>query len=105
VPAAFEKHRPRYRPAPRPSASERGYDARWQRESKEFLKANRWCRPCALKGRRTPATCVDHVIAHKGDKTKFWDKSNWQPSCGPCNSSKNARLEGGFGRESLRKRR
>jgi 5-methylcytosine-specific restriction endonuclease McrA len=94
VPAGFAKHQPRYQPAPRPSAAARGYDSKWQRESKAFLAKpeNRKCFYCLA-----PATCVDHAIPHKGNKKLFWDRSNWRPSCGPCNSRKNAKTEGGFG--------
>lgn len=28
----------------------------------------------------------------------FWDRSNWQSACDPCNARKAATEEGGFGR-------
>nr|WP_309493912.1 hypothetical protein [Bradyrhizobium arachidis] len=28
-----------------------------------------------------PAVVVDHKTPHRGDKTKFWDRGNWQPLC------------------------
>lgn len=79
----------------RPSARRRGYGAAWQRESKDFLAlpGNRICRHCRVR----PATLVDHRRAHKGDMQLFWDRTNWVPSCGPCNSRKAAMSEGGFG--------
>lgn len=81
--------------ARRPSARERGYDSKWERESKAFLAipANRMCR-CGC-GR--PADMVDHIIAHKGDQKLFWDRSNWRPMNCVCNSRKAAKHEGGFG--------
>jgi 5-methylcytosine-specific restriction protein A len=80
--------------AKRPSAHARGYDREWQRESKRFLglPGNDLC-ACG-----SPATLVDHRKAHKGDQRLFWDPANWQPMCRPCNSRKNVRQEGGFGR-------
>ena len=49
-----------------------------------------------MQGRRTPATVVDHIVPHKGDKKLFWDSGNWQPLCGPCHSRKTAKEDGGF---------
>lgn len=69
----------------RPSARERGYDTRWQRESKAFLAldVNRLC-ACGC-GRA--ADMVDHKIPHRGDMRAFWDRSNWQPmASSPCHS-------------------
>lgn len=60
------------------SASERGYDSRWQKAREGWLKANPLCVMC---DRATPATVVDHKVAHRGDKDLFWDKSNWQSLC------------------------
>jgi 5-methylcytosine-specific restriction endonuclease McrA len=41
---------------------------------------------------------VDHRIAHKGDRSLFWDRLNWQPMSHSCNSRKAIREEGGFGK-------
>lgn len=60
----------------RPSAHARGYDHRWRRERADFLKRNPFCRRCSQ-----PATVVDHITPHKGDRRLFWDQSNWQPLC------------------------
>lgn len=80
----------------RPSARERGYSSKWERESKAFLALpeNRMC-ACGC-GR--VAECVDHIIAHKGDQRLFWSRTNWRPMALACNSRKNALFEGGFGR-------
>lgn len=81
--------------ARRPSARERGYDTKWQRESKAFLALpeNRFCAcGCGL-----PADVVDHHVAHKGDKRLFWSRDNWRPMARACNSRKAVREEGGFG--------
>lgn len=82
--------------AARPSARERGYDSKWERESKAYLAApeNRMC-ACGC-GR--VADMVDHKIAPKGDQKLFWNRSNWQPMARACNTRKAIRTEGGFGK-------
>ncbi len=50
-----------------------------------------FCRECAKKGIRTPATDVDHDVDHKGDWAKFTDRSNLQSLCHSCHSRKTAR--------------
>ncbi len=73
--------------ATRPSARARGYDSKWQRESKAFLALpeNRHC-ACGC-GRA--ANMVDHKQPHKGDMRLFWDRKNWQPMASvPCHVSR-----------------
>lgn len=72
----------------RPSARERGYDNRWRKARKRFLKANPFCRRCKDEGKLTPATVVDHITPHRGDQKLFWDESNWQPLCKKCHDRK-----------------
>lgn len=60
----------------RPSASQRGYDSKWQKARSGFLKHHPICAMC-----REPATVCDHIIAHRGNMTLFWDRKNWQPLC------------------------
>jgi 5-methylcytosine-specific restriction protein A len=79
----------------RPSASARGYDSKWARESSAFL-ALQGNAVCAC-GCGQIADMVDHKKAHKGDMRLFWDRSNWQPMKRSCNSRKAAKSEGGFG--------
>lgn len=87
---------PRRADARRPVASVRGYDGKWQRESRAFLAlpGNEWC-AC---GCGEPAEMVDHIIAPKGDMRLFWTRSNWQPLTRACNTRKAIATEGGFGR-------
>ena len=76
----------------RPSSSKRGYDGKWQRESKAFLALpqNRYC-ACGC-GRI--ADCVDHKVPHRGDMKLFWDRTNWQPmASSPCHSSRKQSIE------------
>ncbi|QGT99520.1 Phage holin [Candidatus Syntrophocurvum alkaliphilum] len=72
----------------RPSAASRGYDSRWRKARKRFLKANPLCRYCEKEGRITPATVVDHIVPHRGDEKLFWDEGNWQPLCKRCHDRK-----------------
>lgn len=79
----------------RPSASKRGYDSRWQKASKGFLAKHPFCVACLKEGKHEPATCVDHIRPHKGNKELFWDRTNWQPLCQRCHSRKTAAEENG----------
>lgn len=69
--------------AQRPSARERGYDSKWDRERAAYLKANP---RCARPGCGAPSSLVDHIIPHRGDRKLFWSRSNWQPLCAPCHN-------------------
>ena len=71
----------------RPSATQRGYDYRWRVRAKRFLRLNPLCAVCAKRGRTTVATCVDHIVPHKGDQVLFWSEANWQGLCSSCHSS------------------
>lgn len=60
----------------------------WKDGRREFLRANPLCAYCmryGIKGRPapqyTPASVVDHVRRHKGDRALFYDRANWQPLC------------------------
>ncbi len=66
-------------------------DARWQRAARRFLRRNPLCVDCAELGAVEAATDVDHIEPHKGDRAKFWDRSNWQALCKRCHSRKTAR--------------
>lgn len=80
----------------RGSAADRGYTAEWTRESKAFLAA--LGAPLCACGCGRPADMVDHKVAPKGNMQLFWDRTNWQPYNRGCNSRKNIKSEGGFGR-------
>ena len=45
-----------------------------------------FCRECARRGDRTPATEVDHIQPHRGDWAVFTDRSNLQSLCHSCHS-------------------
>jgi len=74
--------------ATRPSASKRGYDHEWRKARTEYLQQNTQCRMC-----RQPATLVDHVLPHRGNKRLFWNKANWQPLCTHCHASRKQSIE------------
>jgi 5-methylcytosine-specific restriction protein A len=85
----------------RGSRHARGYDARWVRASKAFLRRYPLCgmrigdiapvmSRCYDEGRTTAAYQVDHVVPHRGDRAKFWDRANWQSLCDSCGKAKSA---------------
>jgi 5-methylcytosine-specific restriction endonuclease McrA len=78
--------------ARRPSASARGYGAKWQEVRAAFLSVHTKC------GCGEPATVVDHEKPHKGDFKLFWDRKNWSAKCARCHNRKTAKHDGGFGR-------
>ena len=90
-----EAHKPLH-PEEVRAASKRGYNARWEKESKRFLVEHPLCVRCMRKNppRYVKATVVDHIIPHRGDPTLFWDESNWQPLCKKCHDQKTRNEEG-----------
>lgn len=79
--------------ASRPSAAARGYNHEWRKARAEYLTTHPHCRECSSHGVTRPASVVDHIIPHRGDKRLFWHRTNWQPLCGPCHNSIKQRLE------------
>ena len=65
----------------RGSASKRGYNARWRRESQAYLDEHPLCVECEAGGRVVPAKAVDHIIPHGGNERLMWDQDNWQALC------------------------
>jgi 5-methylcytosine-specific restriction protein A len=72
----------------RASATERGYDARWQKARKKFLHSHPLCEECKRGGKFVKATVVDHIIPHRGNKELFWNENNWQALCEHCHNVK-----------------
>ncbi len=77
----------------RKSARERGYDTRWDKARKGYLIKHPLCVECVKEGRYTPATVVDHIKPHRGNKQLFWDRDNWQSLCKQHHDKKTARGE------------
>lgn len=84
--------------AKRGTAAARGYSSKWQKAREGFLSSHPLCVEHEKLGEIVPATVVDHIIPHRGDKALFWDRDNWQPLCKPCHDQKTATEDGGFGR-------
>lgn len=85
-------NRQQRKPDNRPSASQRGYDAKWRRIRGLYLQhhpycSNAWC--------DEDATEVDHIVPLVQGGTHQW--SNLQAFCKSCHSSKTARFDGGLG--------
>lgn len=76
------------------SSCKRGYDATWRKYRRWFLERHPLCNICGA-----PATVVDHIIPHKGDKELFWDINNHQALCKHCHDVKTVREDGGFGKK------
>lgn len=72
----------------RASAARRGYGRRWRQARELFLRAHPLCVACGRHGLVVPATVVDHITPHKGNRKLFWDRSNWQALCKGCHDEK-----------------
>ncbi len=81
----------------RGTAAQRGYDARWRRYREMYLRQHPLCVECQKEGRLTPATVVDHIVPHKGDRRLFWDPENHQALCKRCHDKKTAKEDGRWG--------
>lgn len=66
-------------------------DPKWVKASKAHLRDNPLCVDCLELGVVEPATDVDHIKPHRGDRIIFWDRRNWQSLCHRCHSRKTAR--------------
>ena len=73
------------------SAASRGYDRKWQRASKAYLRKHPLCAECERNGQFVVATVVDHIVPHRGDQHLFWDENNWRPLCKSCHDRKTGR--------------
>ena len=106
MPVMPDKHRPAKGTAShtharlekdRGSSTQRGYGYRWQLIREIHLRKHPLCVHCEAAGRFTPATELDHIQPHKGDKVLFWEQTNRQGLCKSCHSRKTASEDGGFG--------
>lgn len=69
------------------TSAQRGYGYKWQKARAHHLRDHPLCAYCQRQGLVTAASVVDHIVAHRGDMTLFWDRSNWQSLCASCHSS------------------
>lgn len=84
----------------RGSSTARGYNWQWRRAAKAFLDEHPLCEcdDCEAGAKRvTPASVVDHIIAHKGDQKLFWDVANWRAMSKQCHDRKTAMEDGRWG--------
>jgi 5-methylcytosine-specific restriction enzyme A len=79
----------------RPNAATRGYDSTWQKARAGFLAHHSHCEMLIVSGQRCgkPASVVDHIKPHKGNRALFWRRDNWQALCTHCHNSKKQRQE------------
>lgn len=82
-----EEHRKLHKDEYRTS-QEKGYNSRWRKVRRIFLKAHPLCEMCRKEGRLVKATVVDHIIPHRGDQELFWDQNNFQALCKSCHDRK-----------------
>lgn len=77
------------------TSSDRGYGYAWQKARAGYLAKHPLCVMCQAETppRVTPATVVDHIVPHRGDKTLFWDSDNWQSLCATHHSRDKQREE------------
>lgn len=76
------------------TSAQRGYGYAWQKARARHLSSSPLCVYCLREGRVLPASVVDHIKPHRGDKTLFWDESNWQSLCATHHSRDKQRAEG-----------
>lgn len=94
-----EKRKRKLQDQRRGSASQRGYDSRWRKSRDAYIVKHPLCVRCEDQGVLNKAEVVDHITPHKGNKTLFWDRDNWQSLCKRCHDIKTATEDGGFGRK------
>jgi 5-methylcytosine-specific restriction protein A len=83
--------------ARRPTAAQRGYDARWRIVRDNQLQEFPLCALCEKKGRAISAECVDHIVPIVAEVAGLYEPSNLQSLCHSCHSRKTASEDGGFG--------
>lgn len=85
----------------RGSAHSRGYDYRWRKYAKRFLREHPLCEcPVCRAGAGVvrQSEVVDHIVPHRGDMALFWDPANHQAMAKQCHDRKTATEDGGWGR-------
>ena len=84
------------KPATR-TAADRGYDARWRKARRFFLRRNPLCLYCKRQGKDVLSTLIDHNPPHFGDMAKFWNVKTWTPCCTACHGFVTPFYDGGGG--------
>ena len=65
----------------------------WARIRKVHLQGQPLCVECMKRSVITPATDVDHIVPHRGDRDLFFDSNNLQSLCKACHTAKTRRGE------------
>jgi 5-methylcytosine-specific restriction protein A len=73
--------------------------SRWQDLRRYVLNKQPLCVECLKNNRITPATVVDHIKPHKGNKDLFYDINNLQSMCKSCHDRKTAKEDGRWKRK------
>ena len=91
-----EKVRKHTYDAQRGTSAQRGYTSKWRQARVGFLAKHPLCCQCGEAGQVVPATVVDHIVPHRGDRALFWDRQNWQPLCQMHHDRKTAMEDSAF---------
>lgn len=59
----------------------------------QVLSEQPWCAECYRLGVLEPAIDVDHIVPHRGDEGRFFDRDNLQGLCVGCHRAKTRRGE------------
>jgi 5-methylcytosine-specific restriction endonuclease McrA len=65
---------------------------RWKKRRWAQLRAHPLCAICLQRSLVTPATVVDHVVPHHGDRRRF-ESGALQSLCAPCHDSVKRTIE------------
>lgn len=88
APRTHGAERPRERaPDRRLNAGKRGYDAKWQRFRRWYLRRHPLCQSCKEDGRVRAAVLVDHVIP-LSEGGEHLTEENSQALCRACHARK-----------------
>jgi 5-methylcytosine-specific restriction protein A len=66
------------------------YGRKWGKLRAAFLSEHPLCAHCEARFDLTPATEVDHIEPHRGDRELFWNVRNLQGLCKTCHGKKTA---------------
>jgi len=85
--------------AKKQTRQERGYNYRWEKYRRTFLRNHPLCVRCLKSGRTTVAQHVDHIIpVESATDELFWPPSNHQALCASCHGKKTFYEDKGRGR-------
>ena len=67
--------------------------ARWRKMRAEQLRAHPYCQCPIHRGKRIPASVVDHKKPHRGDDRLFWSRANLQSMTKACHDGMKQQFE------------